>query len=196
MEVDWEVELGGAAPVIEAYWHGFVDLRNLATHSGPACGDAGLDRTGEIAEVANFPPLAELLRRLNAPKSSFWTSKCDVWEASAQELGVGAGEIGLACYVDLLPIEGTVYPSLREAEDACRGLVARIAAGKGENCRVDLVIRAAIAGNKEGLGITAYIGAGGADRGDAELALAKAMAVFADAIPPTRLPLEALESCN
>ncbi len=27
MEADWEFEVGGDAPVIEAHWPGFVDLR-------------------------------------------------------------------------------------------------------------------------------------------------------------------------
>ena len=27
MEADWEIEVGGKAPVIEARWPGFVDLR-------------------------------------------------------------------------------------------------------------------------------------------------------------------------
>ena len=27
MEADWEIEIGGDAPVIEAHWFGFVDLR-------------------------------------------------------------------------------------------------------------------------------------------------------------------------
>ncbi len=42
MEVDWEVEVGGGAPVIEALWMGFVDLRRNP------------ERLGEIAEAANF----------------------------------------------------------------------------------------------------------------------------------------------
>ena len=27
MEADWEVEIGGGAPVIDACWDGYVDLR-------------------------------------------------------------------------------------------------------------------------------------------------------------------------
>ena len=34
MEADWELEIGGDAPVIEAHWTGFVDLR--ADPSEPA----------------------------------------------------------------------------------------------------------------------------------------------------------------
>ena len=40
MEADYEVEAGGEAPVIEALWPGFVDLRLQP------------ERIGEIQEVA------------------------------------------------------------------------------------------------------------------------------------------------
>ena len=45
MEADWEVEVGGGAPVIEALWPGFVDLR-----SNP-------ERSGEIDGGCEFPAL-------------------------------------------------------------------------------------------------------------------------------------------
>ena len=40
MEADWEVEVGGGAPVIEADWPGFVDLRGEP------------ERVNEMEEVA------------------------------------------------------------------------------------------------------------------------------------------------
>ena len=43
MEADWEVEVGGGSPVIEALWPGFVDLRLYP------------ERIGEIQEAAGFP---------------------------------------------------------------------------------------------------------------------------------------------
>ena len=46
MEADWEVEIGGDAPVIEAQWPGLVDLR------------ANPERICEIAEASAFPPLS------------------------------------------------------------------------------------------------------------------------------------------
>jgi len=67
MEADWEVEVGPEAPVIDALWPGFVDLRSAPrqAHTFP--------------EVAQLPPLAAVLARLNAPASPVWTSRCDVW---------------------------------------------------------------------------------------------------------------------
>ena len=60
MEADWEVEVGGGAPVIDALWAGFVDLRRQP------------ERIEEIAEAGKFPALAPLLRehaRGGAPRA-------------------------------------------------------------------------------------------------------------------------------
>ena len=47
MEADWEVEVGGGAPVIEAFWPGFVDLRGGRQHHLAA----------DIADREHFLPL-------------------------------------------------------------------------------------------------------------------------------------------
>jgi hypothetical protein len=107
MEADWEVEIGGGAPVIEALWPGFVDLR-----SHP-------DRLGEIAEAATFPPLAVLLRALNSPESPVWTSKCDVWEPETA---------ALAAYIDMLPSDGTIFSRMAAGRSLLQG-VGRPAGG-------------------------------------------------------------------
>jgi hypothetical protein len=168
VEADWEVEIGGGAPVIETLWPGFVDLRS----------DAG--RGGEIgamiAEAAAFAPLGDLLRALNGRESPVWTSKCDLWEPEPA---------GLAIYIDMLPREGTVFAEWRQGEEFCRKVVARLEAialeACGPDCRIDLVIRQAIAGGAEGFGITAYLSttAGG---GSAAAAMAAMMAGFLDAL--------------
>jgi hypothetical protein len=179
MDADWEVEIGGGAPVIEALWPGFVDLR-----SHP-------DRVGEIAEVSTFPPLAGLLRALNSPESPVWTAKCDLWEPEPA---------ALAAYIDMLPRDGTVFSEWRQAEVFCRECVGRLEATTlperlGEHS-IDLVIRQAIAGGAEGFGITAYLSAKGAVQKEAETALAAVMAGFADALPrrkPPEMPGEKLQ---
>jgi hypothetical protein len=138
MEIDWEVEIGGGTPVIEALWPGFVDLRQSP------------ERITEIAEAAAFPALARLLLTLNGSQSPVWTAKCDVWEpetdeaASSGEVELAQGDhrnsdsvdclqddspVGdraLACYVDLLPREGMVFARWQEAENTCRAWVARM----------------------------------------------------------------------
>ena len=34
MEADWEMEIGGSAPVIDAFWAGFEDLRRSPEMAG------------------------------------------------------------------------------------------------------------------------------------------------------------------
>jgi|SRR5579859_2847933 len=167
MNADWEVEIGGDAPVIEALWPGFIDLR------------AHPERVSEIAETAVFPPLAVLLKSLNAPDSTLWTSKCDVWEPDPA---------AIALYVDILPCEGSVFAQRQQAEAFCRELVGRLAGLGTHDCSVDLVIRQAIAGEAVGFGITAYLSASGSDRSQAASLLATSLAGFSDALPRVSPP--------
>jgi hypothetical protein len=163
MEADWEVEVGGGAPVIEALWPGFVDLRRNP------------ERIGEIQEAAAFPALAGLLRSLNGAGSPVWTAKCDLWEPEANEL---------ACYVDLLPVAGVVFAQWEQAEAFCRELAARLAPVPLPECRVDLVVRQAIAGDTEGFGVTATLSATGEDQAGAAEVLTAVLVAFAGAVPP------------
>jgi hypothetical protein len=180
MEADWEVEIGGGAPVIEALWPGFVDLRRHP------------ERIAEIAEAAAFPPLARLLLALNAAGSPLWTAKCDLWEPVPEETPVDeATQAALACYVDLLPLEGTVFLHWQEAEAFCRDLAQRLAQISLPECRVELVVRQAIAGQAEGFGFTAYLSAAGQNRSSAAEALGAALAAFAGAIPASQPPATA-----
>jgi hypothetical protein len=172
IDADWDVEIGGGAPVMEALWSGpdgavgFVDLRG---HS---------EEIGKIAEAAAFAPLADLLLALNSAESPVWTAKCDVWEPEA-----GAK----ALYIDMLPWMGTVFAEWRQAEGFCRELVARLEAAdeRGADGSVELVIRQAIAGEKEGFGVTAYLSAKSAAE------LVATMADFADAVAGWGAPTKA-----
>jgi hypothetical protein len=175
MEADWEVEAGGGAAAIDALWAGFVDLRG------------SVERIGEIAEATAYSPLGALLKALNAPGSGLWTSKCDLWEPEPAEIVPGA-EFSLACYVDLLPAGAKVFAEWKQAEAYCREWVSRLAPLELPDCRVDLVVRQAIAGEAEGFGITAYLGAGGPERAAAEEMLAAAMAAFGATIPGIETP--------
>ena len=191
MEADWEVEVGGGAPVIDALWPGFVDLRRSP------------ERIGEIAEGQRFPPLASLLLELNGPASPLWTAKCDLWEPDPAELAgtEAAGALSRAalachpaqaCYIDLLPLEQEVYAQWQQAEAVCREWVSRLAPIPLPQCRVDFVVRQAFAGEAQGFGITAYLSAMGqpGDRGrtGSADALAAAMAAFRSAAPVIAAP--------
>jgi len=171
MEADWEVEIGGGAPVIEALWPGFIDLRRNP------------DRIGELQEGAAFPPLAALLLALNAPASPLWTAKCDLWEPES-----GAASSALACYVDVLPAEARVFLRWQQAESFCREWAARLDPVPAPQSNVELVVRQAVAGEIEGFGITAYLAASGPDPNAAAAALAAAMVAFAGAVPPALPP--------
>ena len=166
MEADWEVEIGGGAPVIEALWPGFIDLR------------IDPERIIEIAEAADFAPLAALLLELNGSHSPVWTAKCDRWEPEP-----GA----MASYIDMLPREGMVFSGWQQAEGFCRTYVDRLSAlvllECGPNCSVELVVRQAVAGEAEGFGVTAYLGARAATLEEAAVIMALVMAGFADALP-------------
>jgi hypothetical protein len=171
MEADWEVEIGGSAPVIEADWSGFVEL-----HNHPEC-------IGKIVEAATFPALASLLLVLNAPESPVWTAKCNLWEPESA---------ALAAYIDILPREGIVFGDWQQAEAICREYVGRLEALAlpecESDCRIDLVIRQAHASGAEGFGITAYLSTKGAAREESRTAMAVLMAGFANALPRRKPP--------
>jgi hypothetical protein len=195
MEADWEIETGPQAPIIEALWEGFIDLRQ-APH-----------RIHELEEARRFAPLAQALLQLNSPAPhgapvsdsapGVWTAKCDLWplEASAlsdpYELNATAEECaaGLACYLDLLPRAGLAWSELSEAESWAHQIVAQLQATQIRSmelrcCRADLVIRAALAGAAEGFGVTAYLSACGKDADSAAQALGAALVAFTHAVSP------------
>ena len=191
MEADWEIEVGGGAPVIEAVWPGFVDLRRSP------------DAIVEISEAAAFPALAVLLLALNEFKSQLWTAKCDLWEPDPNEVPAmaltaaptaeisGDKPVALACYVDLLPVEGQVFAQWPQAEVLCRAWIARLAPLPLPDCSLELIVRQALAGAVEGFGVTAYLSGTGRDRTAAAEALSAALVAFAGAIPPLAAPATA-----
>jgi hypothetical protein len=181
MEADWEVEIGPDAPIIEAFWPGFVDLTSTP------------ERIREIEEASKFQALGKALIRLNRPDSPVWTAKCDLWtlqQCDPDEMDAVPAEsaTGLACYLDLLPREGLVFSGLPEAESWARMLIGRLRISSCRCCRTDLIIRQAFAGNVEGLGITAYITACGTDSVAAANALVAALAVFVDTLCDDECP--------
>jgi len=160
MEADWEFEIGGDAPVIDACWAGFVDLRWNAD------GERDLHaRIRSLAEVDQFPQLAGALERLNSQHSPVWTSKCDFWPVLV------AG--------DFDPDE------LDKVAASCKDLCARLHAVPLRCCRVDLIIRrASIAADVWDTGITAYFTACGGTLAEAGLTLEATLDAFAGAIVP------------
>jgi hypothetical protein len=184
MEADWEVEIGGGAPVIDALWPGFVDLRRYP------------DRIGEIPEACASSPLAFLLTALNAVQSPLWTAKCDLWVPEGVDLTVPQltepdpaatvtpAKAAIACYIDILPVDGVVFPTWEQAEGFCRDWVARLAGISIPGSTADLIVRQAVAGDLDGFGVTAYLSVEGIDWLAVIETFADTLVAFADALPP------------
>jgi hypothetical protein len=179
MQADWEFEVGGDAPVIDAHWDGFVDLR------------ATPEQVRELPEVAEFAELGATLLWLNAVGSPVWTAKCDFWlalqpgEFDADELDAPAenSTTGAACYIDILPRADGAWSQQQRAEAACRQVCGLLSEVPLRSCRVDLIVRRALlVPGRMDLGITAYFTACGATAAEAACALAKALTAFADTL--------------
>ena len=172
MEADWEMEIGGDAPMIEAYWPGFVNLRDQPS------------RVREIAETEMLPGLAEALLRLNWMTSPFWTSKSDVFvpeHVDSDELSATTDEakFALACYIDILMRSDQVWNFPHRAEKDCRSLCARLREIPLRRCRIDLVVRRALVADVNDLGATAYFAACGESLDAAQERLTDCLSAFA-----------------
>jgi hypothetical protein len=185
MEADWEIEIDATAPVIDAHWAGFVDLR------------VNSDLASQLLETAELPDLATTLVRLNAPSSPLWTSKCDVWQPEAfdpDELDAPAGEnAAVACYIDLLPTDNRRWYSQESAINWSKLVCSQLRCRTLRSCRADIIVRCAVftglaRPDQLDLGVTAYLTACGPTRVAAVATLSSALAVFADSIANTDFP--------
>jgi hypothetical protein len=190
MEADWEIEVGGGAPVIEARWVGFVDLQRFPR------------RVRQLPEIHELPGFADALKRLNERASPVWTSKCDVWgdvgrdEFDPDELDapLGTDRYAMACYVDLLPKSDQQWASQEKAIVACKKLCAHIHSIGLRCCRVDLVVRRAFTtGKSMGFGVTAYLTACGPTVSQAKAVLSSALDAFTDAVVPVAAAEKAVQ---
>jgi hypothetical protein len=176
MEADWEVEIGGDAPVIDGSWDGLVDLRRTP------------ERVTELPESQELSVLAEALVQLNSPVSPVWTSKCDIWrpeEVVPDEMDADSEEAkcAIACYIDLLPRTNQQWPSPDQAVAACRSVCLRLHQVSLRCCRADLIVRGAwIAPQPQNAGVTAYLTACGSSLIQANRVLASALRVFVEAV--------------
>lgn len=174
MEADWEIEIDADAPVIDACWTGFVDLRRAP------------ERVRELSEVGQLPALSDALVRLNSAHSPVWTAKCDVWSvADVDPFELDAPEDGalhtLACYIDLLPSVEQAWANPEMATAFCRDICVHLRAASLRSCRVELIVRSAVLSADSGdLGITAYLAGCGATEASALTQLEGALAVLAD----------------
>lgn len=178
MEADWEFEIGSDAPIIEADWDGFVDLR------------VETNRASQLPETRQLPGLADALTSLNALNSPVWTCKTDVFvpdQIDPDELDATSEEAAhaLASYIDLLPCVDQRWDAPTKAEAACRELCARLRDVPMRHCRVDLIIRQArIEPGLNNLGATAYFTACGSAESGARIRLAECISLFVGLVVP------------
>lgn len=174
MEADWEIELGGDAPVIDGFWSGFLNLRK---------DPGGVD---EIAETKLLPGLAQALVRLNEVGSPVWTSKTDVFvpdHIDPDELAATGDEAAFAisCYVDILPATDQAS-DLTNIENGCKDLCARLKEVPLRRCRADLVVRRTRMVDDVDLGTTVYLTACGPTSEEARQRLTECLAAFAELV--------------
>ena len=177
MEADWSVELGAGLPVIDADWPGFVDLRR-----NPELVDS-------IPEAAAELVLREALAILNAAGSLVYTCKCDVWVLSAEEIdpdefGCAAGHTcatGLASWIDVIARDPRLFASFEAHEAWMRGATEMVRAESASCSRVEWVVRSALAGGRDGFGITVYAAGCGSDTKAAHAAWERAVRAAAAA---------------
>jgi hypothetical protein len=178
VEADWEVEIGPGAPVIDAHWPGFVDLRQTS------------ESVRHLPEVAWLRGLDDALVRLNGTQSPVWTAKCDVWpldagEFDADEMGAPSENAAFAqgCYIDLLPTNGQQWSVPAMAISWCKDICSLLRTVPLSYCRVDLIVRSAvISPDRMDIGITAYLTSCGPTAEDANQVLQVALSRFADAL--------------
>lgn len=158
MEADWAAEIGPRLHHIDASWAGFIDLRNRP------------DALSAIPETAAAPGLREALTRLNEPHSPVFTCKCDFWPLDTDELDPWEYDyppweqrIGVASYIDLVVRDTAVFASFDRHESWVRASALRLRDLPAAGGRADLVIRAALDGDRSGFGVTLYAAGCGPD---------------------------------
>jgi hypothetical protein len=176
MEADWEYEIGGGAPVIDAGWAGFVNLVRRP------------EQVSEIAEAGSLAALQDALLWLNGPDSPVWTCKCDFWpeleagsfDADEMDAPSTAAASGAGCYIDLLARDTERWDSPDAVSRDCRLICGRLRATPLPGCRADLVVRdAAFDEERFGFGVTAYLSSCGTSTADARQTLEQALHDFA-----------------
>lgn len=171
MEADWEIEIGDDAPVIDAEWSEFIDLRVTP------------ERVNDVSECAGFMALRQALLSLNGKQSAVWSSKCDLWvvedfaEFDRDEFEAAESDThAVTCYIDLLPRERDAWKKAESAIQFCSEVVEQLKTLAVKAARVELVLRRAVfAEGEEATGITAYVTGCGESEEAARIRLGNAL---------------------
>jgi hypothetical protein len=181
MQADWEVEIGPGAPVIEAHWPGFVDLRQVPAEAQ------------NLIEAQQLPALASVLARINAVNWPVWTSKCDFWPVT-NPADFDPGELdappesaahAYACYIDLLPRSDRQWTFPPMVVATCKHWCSLLHAIPLPSCRADFIVRRShLPPNAWDHGVTAYFTACGPSPAQAQTVLSQTLAAFAHVLSP------------
>jgi hypothetical protein len=195
VEADWSVEIGPDLPRIVVPWS---DLESDSgngpgSHSrsdGPEdpC-DAGshslrfVDLRSDppaieqIEEARRYPGLKRALTALNSPGSPVFSSKCDVFQITKEEIDPleydadSETDVGLIYYIDLVMQNFPVFGSFSAQEIWLRKLVSELREhAQVRSARIDFVLRPATVFAHECFAVTCYIAACGRDFDAAQLA--------------------------
>ncbi len=154
MESDWSVEIGADLPVIAVPWEGFIDLRHAPSLAS------------SLDETVTAPALARMLVKLNAAISPVFTSKCDLWLLTPDDidpLEFGANreqsQQGIACYIDVVARDAEVFASFAAHEAWVRAATAELREVELPRARVEYVVRASSVDGHEGFAVTLYTAA-------------------------------------
>lgn len=151
MLAEWSAACGPEDPVLVVPWSDpgtglrFVNLRTEPFE------------LAEIDEADAYPALRRALRALNALTSAFLTAKCDAWtlypevaaeqlEALRLELDLADEDVafGMACYIDILPRERSLFASAHVATDQLARIARRAARLPHLQVSLELVLRPAV----------------------------------------------------
>lgn len=174
MQAEWSVECGADDPVVVVPWSGpdtsFVDLR------------AHPDSIEAISEADAHPPLMQALRALNAVRSPVFTTKCDAWVLSEDEVAQlrldlaleffetheddalendsVALKYGFGSYIDLICRDRALFASFARQEHLLRSLVRLAARIDRPHTALECVLRPAFVSLKsarEGYAVSVYV---------------------------------------
>jgi hypothetical protein len=172
MEADWSVEIGPGLSCIDASWDGFIDLRRSP------------DSIDSLPETQLHPALREALLALNEESSRVFTTKCDIWLLTKDEIdpdefeaNIENAQTGFASYIDILERDAGHFMSFAFHEQLARSLTDRLRRIALRQCRIELVLRAAVINEQLGYGLTLYAAGCGFDEPAADAAWQAALTI-------------------
>ena len=173
--MEWSTATAADDPVLVVPWQApdggvrWVDLRE---------DDFALD---EIREADEHPALLSALRALNSARSPVFTAKCDAWAMEEDDLAATRDDLllepeqvgaGMACYLDLLWRDRSIFASRHRTEQVLHRLDRMIEELPGALAKAEAVVRPAVVdldgAVAEGYCLSLYLKGVGVDEAEAD----------------------------